>query len=727
MDDVNQDLNSKLEDEVRQIQLAFNESSKSGGESGDYITTIPVLPKRITIGKPVRATEKTYECTSNDETAQLVFGAVCLYYIHVSSYPNEYSEHKLKEISDHFMRLAEFLNQYELKNSKFKIIKNYETFLVEKGLSGLHASKALSFIKHAKSLTSLSAKQIGILQSIENSTKLIPIEKEQYPLTDWFSHIDWLRAKMAQDGKDKIYQRLSSSRFLIPSFNHTIAELMMVLQEVSRDLADTLKINHFNVLSVNSSISNKSKRDKCYIFQREMLYAATRNANAIEKQTLEVLLHDFCPDARKSHVAGVLKTAEILYTKYTNNKRKLNNFCKPTIFNSDFIDQLDDFLKGKQTSYPVSKAEEICFYWLNCAQTVQAKDARNLQYQDYVFHGTKTKITHLSCDYYKSRAHDFKTTDTLDTTLPMGKALLAFLQNRKAANKLITITSLDVDNAPISRSGLIGKMIRLLQEPIFNERLKTGLQQQKVSTVFLSLVNCFMNSFNLTINEWKSLRKAQGYDDLQVDTYKKVEKYWVPSQWFTGSMIKTAAVHATSNSFRVGKLVNNNSHSSTTEHDVYFSEQNTEHKSTAARLLRFVMEDIENVVFKPDLVEIQHKIIERQIRTQVISQTSGDVQAFDNRCENSEPIDNEGDAIYVIDSVETVVNFLHYIEQAAKYYKALVAHNPSYLEKHVLVEAEWKEYVLNNLISKKVKTEGFTAYGRYKSMLPELFSSQIKA
>ena len=66
------------------------------------------------------------------------------------------------------------------------------------------------------------------------------------------------------------------------------------------------------------------------------------------------------------------------------------------------------------------------------------------------------------------------------------------------------------------------------------------------------------------------------------------------------------------------------------------------------------------------------------------------------------------------------------MSQAEKHYKSLAIHNPDYLEKSVLVEAEWREVVLNNLISKKIKTKGFEAYEKYKKMLPELFLSQIE-
>jgi hypothetical protein len=726
MDDVSNKTNAEIEAEVHQIKSAFNKSLENEGEQNTTVSIISVLPKRITIGKPLRAKEVTFECTSNDETAQLVFGAVCLYFTHVNAHQNEYGEHKLKKITDNLTSLTGFLNQYKINKSKFKIIKNFETYLVDRGFGGVAAAFVLSFIKHAKSLTSLKSKQIAVLQAIESATKLNPIESEQKPLTNWFSQINWLRAKMTQESKADVYQRLASSKLLMQSFKQTIAELMLILQEVSRDLADTLKQNDFDVAIVNSTITDKDKLIRYHKFQREVLYAVTRNTHIVENQTLEVLMHDFCTEARKNHVATALSNNDGIVISEIVEKKRLFSFRKAVIFDDAFINQLEKFLRGEQTSYPVSKAEEICFYWLNCALTVQASDARKLEYSDFIFHGTATKTTHLSCDYYKSRAHDFKTTDTLDTTQPVGKALFNFLQNRKSVDELTSITSGDVDHASFNKTGSIGRMFALLSESACHQRVKKRLLQQHVSSVFLSLINCVLNNADLTISEWVNLRKKLGHADKSIETYQTLIKFWVPIFWFTGSMIKTAAVHAASNNFRVGTLVNNNSHTSSTEHDVYFSEQNPEHQSTLARLMRLVMNDIGNVAFKPNVVEIKQKITERQIRTQLVSETGGAVLPFVKQDEDEEG-DEEGDTINVIDSVETVVNFLHYIKQAEKNYKALATHNPTYLEKYVLVEAEWKEYVLNNLISKQIKTDGYAAYEQYKSMLPDLFLSQIRA
>lgn len=727
MSDMNKNIDSEIKRELNRIQSAFNNATKKVNESDLNIRSVNVLPQRIIIGKPVRATESVYECTSKDEVAQLVFGVVCLYFHHVKAHPNEYHEFKLKEIADKLTRLTAFINQYDTSDNKvkFKIIKSFETYLVEQGFGGNYAHGLLYTLRGCQNLKSLSPSQIDILKAIDSATKLNPIEAQQYPLTSWFSQIDWLRAKMAQTGKLDVYQRLGSTKLLMQSFNQTVAELMAILQEVSRDLADVLKQNNSELGNEISRVIDKNKQDRTSKKQRAVLYAVTRGDYQVKQQTLQALIYDFCPASRRSKVSAALLKNEDVSLGVTENRKVVLNFFKAVIFDEEFINNLVKFIDGEQAEYPVSKAEEVCFYWLNCAQTVQASDVRALKYQDFVFHGSSTRTTHLSCDYYKSRAKDFKPTETLDTTQPVGKALLQFLCNRKASKSLLSLKAAMVDHASMNFNGLFFKMFNLLFEKNFNERYRLKLQEQKVSTIFLDLIHCLLNCADITKDKWVSQRRCQKIRDLSIETYQREVKYWLPQYWFTGSMIKTASVHSDSGNYRVNTLVNYNSHTGSTEHEVYFSSQNEEYMNMHGRLMRFVMEDIENIAFKPNLEEVEQHITDRKLRTVVVTETTGGIQSF-NDVESADDIHAQGDTITIIDSAETVVNFLHYINQAQKKYKALALHNPEFLEKSVLVEAEWKEHILNNLISKQVRTKGYAAYKQYENMLPELFTSQIR-
>ncbi|PKG86288.1 hypothetical protein CXF85_00840 [Colwellia sp. 75C3] len=708
----------QAEEELKQIQSAYSGSVKRANNINSKISSIKILPKRIVIGKPYKAKDVIYECTNKHELAQLVFGSLCLVFHEVIHHPNDYAESKVKSIIDQFPNVTAFINQHETNGNDFKIIKNFETYLVDEGFSGRGAYSLISIVREACSVKFITPKKIEILKKIDKSTKLNPLENKQYPLTKWFSQIRWLREEMAKAGKLDVYQRISSTRLLMKSFSHTISELMLIIQDFSLDIAKALQQNHFNLNLLKSKFIDVDQTSVEYKKQREILYIATRGDLSINKQTLEILISDFCPKDRRSIVSNSLRNNDNFSTKPTEKKKVKHNFRTAAIFDEDFFSQIDKFASGKQTSIPVSKAEELCFYWLNCAQAVQASDVRQLTYQDYIFHGSSKRITHISCDYYKSRSQDFKTTDTLDTTLSVGKALLYFIQNKGNANSLMSLKSKDVDSAMANHVGFIARVLSLFSEPLCNELIKKRLRQQAVSTVFLDLVQCLLSNATCSKQQFDREQKKQNPDIKN--------KHHFPSNWFTGSMIKTAAVHAGSLKFRVGLINNHNSHTSKTEHDVYFSEENEEYMNMSGRLMRFVMEDIENVAFKPNIEQIHGSVTERQLRTKLVSETTGDIQPF-NKVEYFDGSDDEqGDSIIVIDSVETVVNFLHYINEARKKYKMLAQHNPDFLEMNVLVEAEWKEYVLNNLISKQIKSKGYATYKQYKPMLPELFVSQIR-
>lgn len=722
---------SEAEVELEAIESAYGKSTKGAEELSSNVSSIKILPKRITIGKPIRAVEVTYECKNDEELPQFIFGAICLLFHHVSSRPNDYSENKLSEIKDVFLQLTAFVNQYDSTGHKFKIIKDFETYLVNQNLKGSVAQRTLSHLNEAKNLKTITKEQVNLIQAINKATKLNPIESEQHPLTSWFSEINWLRAKMEKEYGAGIYSRLNSPRLLVQSFNITIAELMTILQEVSRDLSDVFKQKNVDTTLLMSLLEDKSKQDRVGWLLREMLYAATREGCRVNKLTEELLIYDFCPKNRRNDISIRLHHNEELYVRTSQNKKNINNFNKPLILDEGFIKQLIRYASGEQEHYPVSKAEEICFYWLNCAQTVQASNARKLTYQDFIFHGTPNHITHLSSDYFKTRARDFKVTDTLDTKLPVGKALLCFLENKKAigvSNALISLKSKDVDTSTTNFVGVIGKLFLLFSESTFESRIYSKLQQQSTSTLFLNLIQCLTSHGDMTMAHWASQKKKRGEPVVSRKVYQSEIDCWLPSSWFSGSMVKTSAVHAESGKFRYGELVNNKSHSGSTEHNVYFSEQNEEHINMSGRLMRLVMEDIENVAFKPDLEEVGQNIIDRQVRTQIVSETTGTICPLNSSGSvELKPEEVQGDAIIVVDSVETVVDFLHYINQAKKNYTALATHNPDFLEKSVLVEAEWKEDVLNNLISKESKAKGVAAYEQYKAMLPELFMSQIRA
>ncbi|NOU52605.1 hypothetical protein HG263_19050 [Pseudoalteromonas sp. JBTF-M23] len=718
--------------EVLNIQSEYFRQKKTNINKRSSIEFLSVLPKCIVIGKPVRQSELVYECVNTHETARLLFGSLCLLFFHVAENSDEYAKFKLDHIADRFPKFTEYINQHETTDSnQYQIIKSFETYLVEKGLSNQSVHSVFYFIKEATKLDVLGLEQVEKIKAICSATKLIPIETEQYPLDKWFTEITWLRGVMSAKGKSSVYKRLASPKLLMKSFNLVVSEIMFFLQKVSRDFTDTLKSNGFNPEQL--SIFDKMKSPACRNANklRVLLSSISKGQQKMLPEHIDLLIFDWISESVREKVNARLRNENELIKRNSEKEGGDLWFNKGVIFDEKFLEQLFDHLKDNQAPYPVTKAEEICFYWLNCAQTVQASDALTLKYSDFVFHGSSSRITHFSCDYYKSRAHDFKFTDSIDASSHNGKAMLNFLMNRKDSESLLSLNRNNVDRASSSWKGVLGRTLQIAFLPFVENSIRQEIKHSKCSTLFLDLIQCLQTWETMKSTSWVKKQKEKGLPH-DMEAYRKATRYWAPNQWFTGSMIKTAAVHSDSLNFRVGTLVNYNSHTPETEQSDYLSSNNQEHTNTVGRMMRLVMEDIETVAYRPNHEEIESRLKERQARTELISGTTGKLESLNlsNQEEHDSQVilnDSQGDVILVVESTETVVEFLHYLEQAKTHYSLLANRNPDFLEKHVLPTSEWMDDLLTYRFSKDIKTKGYEAYENYKSMLPPLFFSQLGA
>lgn len=577
-------------------------------------------------------------------------------------------------------------------------MKDFESFLVDKGLTNRRAYRLMHLIAEARHLEEITHVQSKMLSAIIDSPKLTPIESKQFPLDAWFSQMGWVRGMMAKENKKNVYNRIASSKAVMVSFKTTVSEIMRLIQETVSDLADALVI-------VSPKDEQLDTKDKASIrrIQQDIMQIIKRNEISYSSASRSILLHDW--------------------------GSKSGGYKQGKLFDDEFIVLLKEFSVGRITTPPHNIAEELCFYWLMCAQTVQASNARTLKYDDFILFGTKTRTTHFTCEYFKTRAKAYKSTDTIDVGGLMGKVMFRHITKHKFSDSLITLTEKTADNAVANFNGTVGQLLALVNLEKCCSNIKFQLDKYNASSVFLELIKCVIN-YGTTHAEVKKIAK-RARKRVTRDEYESQVRFWLPGLWFTGSMIKTGAVHADSGNLRVGALVNNNSHSTTTEHEVYYSAQNSEYQNMYGRIMRLAMEDIEGVAFKPSVHEVDSRITERKLRTEILCETTGIIKPFfrstddelvtQNDSEKSE----ESDSITVTQSVETVVNFLHYIEQSCTHYHALSAKNCTFLEKHVIPTAEWMESLLDAHFPKEIKNKGQTMFKKYRAMLPPLFSSQL--
>lgn len=86
----------------------------------------------------------------------------------------------------------------------------------------------------------------------------------------------------------------------------------------------------------------------------------------------------------------------------------------------------------------------------------------------------------------------------------------------------------------------------------------------------------------------------------------------------------------------------------------------------------------------------------------------------------------EPDEIVVLDTVETVVTMLHYINEAQTKKHVLINRALTFFEKTVLPNVEWMEYLLTSKLSPSTVKKGSVQFENLKSILPPLFLNETR-
>ena len=103
----------------------------------------------------------------------------------------------------------------------------------------------------------------------------------------------------------------------------------------------------------------------------------------------------------------------------------------------------------------------------------------------------------------------------------------------------------------------------------------------------------------------------------------------------------------------------------------------------------------------------------------------GSVNPFYDTKPDNLSLNKSSNKYLVIQCEETVVEFLHYIEQATVNYKNLLLKAPTFFEFEVLPKVEWYTELLEERFDESIVKEGTEYYQKLKSILPDLFTSQL--
>jgi hypothetical protein len=79
-----------------------------------------------------------------------------------------------------------------------------------------------------------------------------------------------------------------------------------------------------------------------------------------------------------------------------------------------------------------------------------------------------------------------------------------------------------------------------------------------------------------------------------------------------------------------------------------------------------------------------------------------------------------------VDTVETVVNMLHFITETERQLDSLANNALAFFEQTILPTAEWMQTLLEEKLSPKVVRQGKSSYSEIRNILPPLFQNELK-
>jgi len=203
------------------------------------------------------------------------------------------------------------------------------------------------------------------------------------------------------------------------------------------------------------------------------------------------------------------------------------------------------------------------------------------------------RITHISCEYFKTRARRAHRTSTLSTDKYIGKVVLRYIRDVTGlvADETMLISK-PYGNPVFSKTGELAKSINLFTIEVLRNELNRELSKYQASNIFYDGICALLKNGvrRLDINRQK-------LEDADIETKTN-------STFFGLTMIKTSAVYSRSVSFNPDALLNFNSHTNETERVSYLTKNNMEWLNNCGRVTRLVFTDLLVNVFRPSQLNL---------------------------------------------------------------------------------------------------------------------------
>jgi hypothetical protein len=728
--------------------------------SSQPVTSIATTQTRIILPEQqgIRKADNVFECTNEHVDAKLLFSCLAAALHDGCIHPKKYAKSKLRSISLAVVEFVPWLNDHIIDcSNRATIVKDFETFRVNDCKVKPQSSQAAGLlnalgiglaVKGFKD--KLLQLEVAYIRNIIDKTKLSKnSEPDQNTLTSYFSQMQWIREYMDND----LFNRVASPKALMTSFSITVATLMLEAQRLLDEL-ELYCIEHkitTDMLCIEQTTNKKDTHQRALLLHLVNTFCKDYNDKSL--RCIKVMLFDISTPLAYLDNLRRLKSGEQLTVRVFRKTYNTVN-ANLALFTYDTVLAVAQRAEKKQLGaidippVSVTALEEKCFIWLMAWQAVQPSDIAKLKRTDFrLMERSNGSITHVSCEYYKGRAHDYKETPMLAARDVEGEAVLSFIQ-RKGLNIDANTALVSMPNlCNLQRCGpstLINQMFDLAAFPVIHTKILLELGKRKAAPALLDSINTMMSHGIVMSRSWK---KSAGLEDTSRESFRAEVNNSLPGEWFGLEAIKNSSVHSRSDNYRIGHLVNYNSHENETERSSYLTSENPEWLNNCGRVTRSVMNDLainvlspsSDLVFNGDFTQALEVINDKKndvlSRLKLVTNTTGKVNELGIIANYVSDEDDYPDTIYLLDTPETYVQMKHYLAEGLKHYKQLLVGNPIFLEYTVLPTCEWIDVLFNtsNLkqpngrgFSEKTVKEGDIMYKTFRNHLPPLFAAQLK-
>ena len=729
---------------------------------------VPASPNRMS---RIIALDET-----NSGEKKLIFSA--LYTAYYLAYVRNTDNALKTTISDICPRFVDYLNQLAItQENNTEVLKLYEVLRVKEdqvkpqstGLRELirALNKALEFEPFG--IDYLTQNEFRYLDLLTKTKPAADDESEQATLTDWFGFHSWLRRDDIGIGSE-LFNRAASPKLLVDSLKTTNASALIELHNSKHALINVFrqrkaKRKDFPVppdMPLTSAYSDgksspQLKKDiaqyKKQVLNYKLLFfehlltllpqSALKREDSV-RVAMDALIYSQCTRNTITDVTDRLLNNSRLTQQATINGKIETIFRQNTpqcmLFTPSFILELVEYAEKTSNDSPVPtcKAEHYLFSTLMACQTVAVTDIFRLVLSNFKFlKRQNNRISHIECDYFKSRANRVHTTDIVDTRFVFGEAILTFIRDRTNSMSLkntCLVNEEDIKKLKTGHLSIASTLFRFLSQSTIRAKIDKALAKEESSSVFLSgIVKVLDEGMKKDIFINKNLGNAN-------DWMLKCESPCKGRLFGLGN-IKNSSVHASSDTFDASQLANYRSHSNETERQYYLSNQNQVWLNNCGRITRAVMHDLQCNVLRPtaseksafqsdftkatELIEQRKQNVLARLKV-VTGQDQGRVDELGFNKGTNVVQGELPDSLFLIESAETVMKLKHYLSELQSKHERLALFAPDFLFYTALPTSEWIEAVFSNrLFNRHIVLQGERLYKKYKDHLPPLFVGQI--